>query len=579
MRTEDLWITDLRDAAATCQQASAEAYRLDGHNGYLLRFEALEVSNPARLACPVRGWHRIYLGFRGPCGIRIRRTGEPWYRWVETTVRWDADPGHGEEMHWRDAELDGAGFEILPLMRASRADRRVARIAYLRLEPLPDGPATSPHTPATRTAGAVIDGHEMLGAFGPTTPDEVRAMVAPFLDSDFARFTFGCTCTTMRAVYLTRVGHWLGQGQPLESLHSDHNRRCAATLQAADADGWDPVDILIDYGRRHDLEVWADFRIQQDYPFDYAGGFGQDFNSPFTHAHQDWRHVDRHGQVCSHSFSHFHAGWEAHKLALLAELARKGPAGLHLNLMCEMGALWDYAPDAVARFRELHGEDATASDQPPASWYQFRCDHLTEFLRRLRQQTETIAGDLGQPLPIAVQVSGDWAILKTGKQVAAVSQNWLAGFDVGRWAREGLVDIISPSFRRSYKPMFLEHVYEELGDARDHVQLVPSIGQHDNALLPRGYEWGRYFTDDGAGVEEELVPFGELDAWRVLREAHDLYRQGADAIDVWEMGHAPVRLGRWNTLRHIGDHDRLAAAFGTRVGGLLGDPERAVGFG
>ena len=142
-----------------------------------------------------------------------------------------------------------------------------------------------------------------------------------------------------------------------------------------------------------------------------------------------------------------------------------------------------------------------------------------------------------------MQVSGEWAILQHGDRVKAVSQNFLAGFDVGRWAREGLVDVVSPSFRRTYKPMFLEHLLDELGEARDRVQVVPSIGQHDNALFPRGYEWSLYFTDVGAG-KEDLVPFGELDGWRVLREAHDLYRQAADAVDVWEMGHAPVRLDR-----------------------------------
>lgn len=572
-------VRDLRAAAATCPSARAEGYTLDGRAGYLLTFAGTDAPAPARLASPVSGWHRVFLGFRGAAGLRVRLAGDPWYRWVETTVRWDAGGDDGEEVFWRDADLTGATFEFLPLPRLSRADRRTSGIACLRLEPLPGGAPPSPHASATRTAGAVIDGHELLGAWSPRTPDEAIGMIAPFVDSDFRRVALGCTCTTMRLVYLTRVGHWLGQDQPLERLHSDHNRRCAAALQTAARDGWDPVDVLIDFARRHDLELWADFRIQQDYPRDYAGGFGYDFNSPLVEAHADWRHVDRGGRVCSHNLSHFHEGWEQHKLALLAELARKGPAGIHLNLMCEMGVLWDFAPHAVERFRQEHGVDPTATDEPPEAWYQFRCDHLTQFMRRLRAQTERIGRDLARPIPIAVQVSGEWAILKAGQLVKAVSQNWLAGFDVGRWAREGLVDVISPSFRRTYKPMFLQHLVDELGAGRDRVQLVPCLGQHDNNLFPRGYEWALYFTDEGEGVAGALVPFGELDAWRVLREACDLYRQGADAVSVWEMGHAPVRLGRWNALKRIGDRRFLEAEFGTRVGGLQGEPERVLRFG
>jgi len=576
--SEGVLITDLRPAAG--EGAGLVPYRLEGREGHMLRL----VDDDKMVRClpsPLRGWHEIRLGFMGPSGIRLRLSGEPCCRWVESSVQWDREPDAGEEVFWKIADLTDAHFEFRPQLLAKRSDQRRSQIAYLRLVPLAEEEArrrleASRNRP-TRTAGAVIDGHEMLGAYSPQSPDEVRGMLEPFVDSDFRRIHFGCTCTTMRMVYPSKVGYYLGQEQRLEELHSDVNRRGARTLHTAAREGWDPVEVMIEYCEENGLELWADFRIQQDYPFDYAGGFGRDFNSPFTAAHQDWRHVDRRGRVCSHLFSHFHPGWEQYKLDLLAEQAAKGPAGIHLNLMCEMGAIWDFAPPAVARFREEYGLDPTETDEPPEEWYQFRCDHLTEFVRRLRRQTDGIARDLGKEIPIAVQVSGEWSILKQGKLVKAVSQNFLAGFDIGRWAREGLVDVVSPSFRRTYRPMFLEHLWEELGDVRDRVRMVPSIGQHDNAVFPRGYEWSLYFTDEGEG-RTDLVPFGELDAWRVLREAHDLYRQGADAVDVWEMGHAPVRLRRWNVLKRIGNREMLTGEFGTRIGGLMGIPERPARF-
>jgi len=203
---------------------------------------------------------------------------------------------------------------------------------------------------------------ETLGM--PLSDDAVRSLIAPFIDSDFKLICFGCTCTTMRLTYLSEVGYYLGQGQKLEDLHSDANRRCAQTLQAAEQRGTDPLDILIAFCRQYDLELWPSFRIQQDYPFDYPGGFGSDFNSPFTTAHPEWRHIDRHGRVSSHLFSHFHPGWEDYKLALLAELAAKGPAGIHLNLMCEMNAIWDFAPAAVAQFKHQYDLDPTDRREP-----------------------------------------------------------------------------------------------------------------------------------------------------------------------------------------------------------------------
>lgn len=572
-------LSDFRPAVVSSVTGRTIPYRVNGVDGHMLQLIEMGTT-PVRLPCPIRGPHRIHLGFRGASAIRLRFVGDSFFRWVETSIRWDADSADGEEVYWRTADLTGQDLEFLPQPLVRRSDLRQSQIAYVRFEPTTTA-ERAPRLPATRTAGAVIDGHEMLGTHAPQTKDDVCGMLAPLLDSDFRRLAFGCSCTTMRMTYLTQVGHWLGQDQADDDLHSDANRRCAAALRAGERQGYDPVDVLIEMCRANDTELWADFRIQQDYPFDYAGGFGADFNSPFTHQHQDWRHVDRQGQVASHNFSHFHDGWQQHKLDLLAELARKGPAGIHLNLACELGALWDFEPGAVARYREQTGVDLSQidepMDEPPDSWYQFRCDHFTEFIRRLRAQTQQIAVALGQPIPIAVQVSGEWSILKSGSLVRAVSQNWLSGFDVGRWVREGLVDVVSPSFRRTYKPMFLEHLWDELGDARAGVRVIPSIGQHDNAVFPRGYEWALYFTDEGEG-RQDLLPFGELDAWRILREAHDLYCQGADAVDVWEMGYATVRLGRWNVLRQIGDRALLMREFGTRIGGLLAPPEEPLRF-
>ena len=571
---ESIFVTDFRPGIAGAAGARTIPYRIGDRAGYMLHMADGEDAI-IRLPSPVAGWHEVYIGFPAASSLQIRLSGETTFRWLESPVRWGGASDEGEEAYWRPADLTGVDFEFLPQLLVRRHDRRDSRIAYLRLVPISDSEArerlrTRAERP-TRTAGAVIDGHEMLGAYCPQSPDEVRGLVEPFLDSDFGRIHFGCTTTTMRLNFLSKTGYHMGQGQPLDQLHSDVNRRCALALQAAARDGYDPVDILIAHCADNGLELWADFRIQQDYPYDYAGGFGYDFNSPFTEAHQDWRHVDRTGEVCSHLFSHFHLGWEQYKLDLLAELARKGPAGIHLNLMCEMNAIWDFAPEAVGRFRDQYGIDPTDDPEPPEEWYQFRCDHLTEFMRRLRNQTDRIGERLGRHVPIAVQVSGDWSILKHGKLVKAISQNFLAGFDIGRWAREGLVDVVSPSFRRTYKPMFLEHLCEDLGEARNNIQMVPSLGQHDNAVFPPGYEWSLYFTDEGEG-RTDLV------AWRVLREAHDLYMQGADAVDVWEMGHAPARLARWNVLKHIGDREMLASEFGTRIGGLMGKPERPLSF-
>ncbi|NLX06291.1 MAG: family 10 glycosylhydrolase [Phycisphaerae bacterium] len=582
MAQSETWIADFRTVGQGRDGLEFVPYVRNGREGWMLRL-AEGHGTPVTVPTSAGGWHEIHLGFWGDSGVRVRLSGEPWFDWVETTVRWDWDGGSGEEAFWKIADLTGRSLEILPMPGFERRwTSHRSQIAYVRLVKISEAEAQRRlreiQNSPTRTAGAVIDGHEAIGANCPTSPDEVRAMIAGFAGSDFKRLHFGCTCTTMRVLWLSKVGYYLGQDQPPERLNSDVNRRCRLAFLAAEEQGYDPLDVLIRFADENGMELWPSFRIQQDYPADYAGGFGYDFNSPITDAHAEWRHVDRRGQVCSHWFSHFHPGWEQYKLDLLAEVARKGPPGIHLNLMCEADVLWDFAPHAVAQFREQYGIDPCAGDQPPPEWYRFRCDHLTAFMRRFREQTNAIGRQVGREIKIAVQVSGDWSIL-AGKEFGArtTPANFLYGFDIRRWAQEGLVDVIAPSFRRDYRPMFLDHVYEELGEARRRIELAPSIGQYHPAVLPRGYDWSVYFTDVGEG-RTDLVPFGEIDAWRILREAHDLYRQGADSVDVWEMGEAPVRRARWNVLKHIGDRAMLDREFGTRVSSMAGDPPNAVRF-
>ena len=87
---------------------------------------------------------------------------------------------------------------------------------------------------------------------------------------------------------------------------------------------------------------------------------------------------------------------------------------------------------------------------------------------------------------------------------------------------------------------------------RDRIQLAPSIGQHHNAVLPAGYQWEKYFTDQGAG-RTDLIPFGELDGWR-------------------------VGLARWNILKRVGDRRILAERFGERIGPLMGKSDQPLRF-
>ena len=239
----ETWVTDLRptvnrSGAGGSGTVRFTPYRLGTRRGYLLSW-VNESGPPLTLPLHMQGWYEIHLGFLAPSGLRIRISGEAAFRWVESSTRWDWKPGEGEEAFWKIAELSGKDLELLPLplpRSERRHNPRESAIAYLRLVPLsPQQAGRRIHSwrnAQTHTAGAVIDG-DLIGAYAPGSPDEVRAMIEPFVRSDFRRIFWGCTVTSMRMNYLTRVGYWIGKDQEIDSMHSPHFRRSARVFQQA----------------------------------------------------------------------------------------------------------------------------------------------------------------------------------------------------------------------------------------------------------------------------------------------------------------------------------------------------------
>ena len=59
--------------------SKVEPYRLDGREGDILRLHDGDEILVRRLS-PVQGWHNITIAFAGANGIRVRLSGEPFFR-------------------------------------------------------------------------------------------------------------------------------------------------------------------------------------------------------------------------------------------------------------------------------------------------------------------------------------------------------------------------------------------------------------------------------------------------------------------------------------------------------------------
>ena len=170
----------------------------------------------------------------------------------------------------------------------------------------------------------------------------------------------------------------------------------------------------------------------------YGGAEYEGVTSHFAADHPEYHEVSKLGNPVSGSLCYALAPVRQERIDILLEVQRIGVDGLVLDFCRQMPMLM-YHEALVGPYMSRSGIDPRTIDgpNPPPymDWFHYRCDVLTEFMAKLRNEVRQQERSLGKPCPIIARVpdSAPWLMIAYG-------------LDVERWCSDDLVDatLLSP---------------------------------------------------------------------------------------------------------------------------------------
>lgn len=499
----------------------------------------LQAQEPADiLSIPLKasGWQEIRLGIFRPHGadggMQVKLSTEPCWRTVFPMIFFNHPGGALQDVVLGVFNLSTESCLLVrPLLSMH------ACIAYARCRP------AQPTTTRThrKNVGAIIDGFMIMHQYGIEGPDDLEAVVHSFADSDIDRLCWGTAAGTFRALYFSEVTEYLGQGQT--QFSRPVNEIAARTMANFAACGKDPLRVIIDRAHKDGLQLWADHRICHAFP---PGAYADYFANPFMLENQDKRVLEfdgtPHFQACiSIAYPEFR-DWT---VRFLTEQAKMGVDGIHIDFTRKY-PLVGWEPAVYDSFKKKYGKDPKtwkgSNKDWLGDWYDHLASFVTQLMRDLRQSIRAVEADLGRCIPISVQIPHSGRVPEN---------EWRhSGLDFSSWAKEDLVDVVTPSDVLWYREISLDH-YAALLDGTK-CELWGCIHQRSPDCYP---------PKPGPGLHEAWV-----DPWRISRGASDYYNQGASGVYLWEAGTLPTVLQRWEVLKNLGDREALRKEFGRPLG-------------
>ncbi|MEA1950066.1 MAG: family 10 glycosylhydrolase [Planctomycetota bacterium] len=180
--------------------------------------------------------------------------------------------------------------------------------------------------------------------------------------------------------------------------------------------GSDPLEIMVDFSKKNGLEVFWSFRMNDTHD-SWNGWYSDTLFPPIKREHPEWL-------VSNKKKRSKHGGWSA------MDFARPQVRDLAVGYIKEVCENYDVDGIEMDFFRHLVYFKAVAQDKDTP---QAERDMMTDMVRRVRDMTEQIGLKRGRPILVSVRVPDS-------VEAAAVM-----GFDIERWMKEGLVDILAVS--------------------------------------------------------------------------------------------------------------------------------------
>ena len=187
----------------------------------------------------------------------------------------------------------------------------------------------------------------------------------------------------------------------------------------------------LDYAESQGLTIYGRLCMNRHY------NPGSAHRSEFARNHPEWCELRKDAWLDPTRLCYAIPEYRQERIAILAEAARIGCAGVCLDF-CRQPPAVRYHPALVVPYREKSGNDprrlSLAHKDEFLDWCRFRADAVTALLHELREALDAIRRDSGRKTAVRVRIPND-----------GFEANLIAGFDVRRWCRERLIDELALS--------------------------------------------------------------------------------------------------------------------------------------
>ncbi len=477
-------------------QVASDTWRIIDYKSRLYHGRMIQATSPnaPSLTIPLnaKGWHAVSIGMTersaASCGIELRLTGDT--HW-QTIFTYDGEP---HEEPWKFADLTGRDLEIrYPRdMGAfpSTPDDFCARIMSVRLRPVRSEHIPIVSTKRHRPLVYTNDGHGLFYVGTKPGAHLVETPIGRFADSDWSVCCFSNIGADL-VNYPSKVGTLCSAGGWDFSRRGDAHFK--AMLDGTLALGVDPMKTAIEKAHAQDHEFWMYIRPQA-WVSTPAGDHA--FRSRFFMEHPEWRCVEQDGTPDS-KLSIAFEGVRQQLNAIAAEGLERGSDGITLAFNRGFPMV-RYETPVRERFETMHGFDPICLPDTDLRLQLLWAEFVAEWLRELRAVLDGFgpAPHGGGRRKLTVMTGPDTA------------WNRLFGFDVGRWAREKLIDAVM-SYPKGYEGT------SGFVNTAEYVELLAGTG------VP-------YYAGTGSFADHRMT----LAAIR--RRAHGHYRDGADGLARWD---------------------------------------------
>lgn len=525
-------------ASALAREAQPQHWRLlnfesDAGNGVMLvagqNTAAPEISYPLDLT----GWYAISFGLRSAYGdteVQVKLSDESTFTILTHRVE-GAAKDRIDDVFWKVSKLAGQSIVLRQLCIQTVPENAEsignacsgAWIAYIKLVPLPDAEVeqllAERKAGTTRTLFAHNDAWSDHYRLRPTTAAEIKRMIEPYRDTDFAAL-FWEGCQGDRCNYFTKIG-LMPTDDGSKDPYRVGDRLAAESWRILLKDQIDPFRVAVDYTHDIGLEFHGALRtsgFRFPVPEDtWTAGGAYD-------RHPEWRGVDRQGRPTprlSYAFPEF----RRYVISLLQEMATYPIDGVCL-LFNRRPPFLEYEAPIVEGFQREFGVDPRQLDERDPRWLAYRGRTMTLFMQEVRAAMNDSARQSNRSQPLSIS-----AIV-----MSTQAENTFYGLDLEAWIREKTVDMIVP-----------------------YTSVPKLLSTGDSWVNPQEAEYFLRITDGAACKLALNIMPRQLPAETYFTRAHRLYQAGARNLFFWDTNGRHDFSVNWNALRRLGHQDEIRA--------------------